>query len=642
MDTTNSGFNSMLKSATLIDSGYKEKTIQLLDTFLSKYNISSVAFNDKLVSIVQQLQRRRKEFNATRFFVLVVGPVKSGKSTLVNIFARQYVSPTAYRECTAIPTIIGKSSGEHFEKIVQYFPSEEYNSDKDKVETFDYIVDVIREVEKQDVLENRVRKVASVLTPEKVKETITLYHDTEEDIEQLVATIGIKGGGFIDDEIMLIDMPGLDGSKKHIENTLVYKSMAQRADVVFFVQSSTSALNKSSIDFLNELFADKRGQVPVWLIHNIHESQYFINDDDKKAAELREQIDLGSKRVQESFKISRFDQLALNLGKVYSALNEPERIRPINKDEVDATLEEYLAKESELITTLKKERQAIKDEINVGKSQDVINSSINIISHLIEDAKERKRKLESNIQEAIELEQLLNSVQISPSNFLTEYDALITKEHIANAWECAIQGLIKESYPIDGNKIKGKDLMKKIDLVRMEACKKMPIGVGTNFRTQLCESLYKEIYSALFQKLSEIETKFTSFLQTEDVKLTNKLRDIISEKLSSQAPDFTAYYSDVKPKNWTGIFAKKYDTAEQTEYLNLIKSSLIESIPSKFVEYRNIIKADFNAIRDEYITQLKAEIRQLATAYEKAQRAAISSIEAEIKTMQNMLKDLEY
>lgn len=125
-----SGFNSMVNSNQIDGQANREQMLRKLDEILETYTSDNVSFCKDVESVLKQLKRRRKEFDATRFFVLVVGPVKSGKSTLVNIFARKYVSPTAYKECTAIPTIIGKSNGGHLNKIIQYFPTKEYCSDE--------------------------------------------------------------------------------------------------------------------------------------------------------------------------------------------------------------------------------------------------------------------------------------------------------------------------------------------------------------------------------------------------------------------------------------------------------------------------------------------------------------------------------
>ncbi len=637
----NSGFNSMVNNSTQqANQSTKDHMINKLDFLLKKYENQN--FNEELVSVVKQLRRKRKEFDATRFFVLVVGPVKSGKSTLVNIFARKYVSPTAYKECTALPTIIGKSDREHLNKIIQYFPTESFSTEKAQKETFDYIVDVIREVEDHEVLNERVRKISTELTPDKIKEIVTLYHDEETDKKELVVSIGIEGGGFIDDEIMLIDMPGLDGGKKHKDNTLVYSNMAERADVVFFVQSTTSALNKASIDFLNKLFHEKKGKVPVWLIHNVHDSQYFLVEDDKKKADIQEQIEIGQKRVRDGFGIDKFDYKLLNLGKIYAAINEPDRVKPENREEIERTLEEYEKVENELIETLKKERQEIKDTINIGKATDTINESIEIVRKIIHETTNRKQSIKDSIDKMNRLSEKLDKVQIFDTPFLTEYDNLLAKEQIKNSWETKIAQIVSRNLPNGGDEIKGKDLKEKIDKITLESSNAMPVGMGTQFRSQLGHSLNTAIVESLKTVIDEIEQSIKEISPKETIHFTLKI-DI--EDLKKKSSNFESYYSDITEKErkiylFGAKGSKSYEYSEQNDYLKIVKNYLIENIPLKLQEYRNILKDDFITIRDKFIAKLKAQINESAERYANEQKIVIEKLDQEIGVMNDMLEDL--
>ena len=54
----------------------------------------------------RKVKNRSQEHRNGSFIVLIVGPVKSGKSTLVNLIAKSYVSPTHFLECTVRSSII--------------------------------------------------------------------------------------------------------------------------------------------------------------------------------------------------------------------------------------------------------------------------------------------------------------------------------------------------------------------------------------------------------------------------------------------------------------------------------------------------------------------------------------------------------
>ena len=75
------------------------------------YN-SCIGNSSVVISQLSKAENRSKEYENGTFIVLVVGPVKSGKSTLVNLIANAYVSPTHFLECTVRPSIISQRRGE--------------------------------------------------------------------------------------------------------------------------------------------------------------------------------------------------------------------------------------------------------------------------------------------------------------------------------------------------------------------------------------------------------------------------------------------------------------------------------------------------------------------------------------------------
>ena len=77
----------------------------LLEGLSAEY-VPRLGGDEEIAAGLQRLARRAQEYRHGSFIMLVVGPVKSGKSTLVNLLAHRYVSPTDKLECTLRPTII--------------------------------------------------------------------------------------------------------------------------------------------------------------------------------------------------------------------------------------------------------------------------------------------------------------------------------------------------------------------------------------------------------------------------------------------------------------------------------------------------------------------------------------------------------
>ncbi len=348
----------------LINSG-KEKVRKFVETYLP------VQRDEQIRNSIKRLQTGYKEFDSTQFLVLVVGAVKSGKSTLVNLFAHEYVSPTHFLECTVRPSIISKDNEK---KIYQYTLKQGRN----KVEAFNTIIDYIRGIsDKAETDENSECKVYDLNT-----HNLDLYvrlNMNEENIRldnTLITNITTPGGNLINGETIIIDMPGLDGGYANFDDP-IYKEIAEHADFIIFVQSSNSAVNKISKEFL-DLLIEKNGEVPVSLIHNVFDASYWRPEKEKEK-QINEQIDFAVKTIKDR-KFSILNAYPINLGKVTDAETYP------YIDDLQTEKDKFSAIESELFNTIKDKRNQIHEKNCIFK----ILNAINGLQTLLD---ERKRML---------------------------------------------------------------------------------------------------------------------------------------------------------------------------------------------------------------------------------------------------------
>ncbi len=278
----------------------------------------SATYTDNLAScpgIIHQLHKaenRSMEYLNGTFIVIVVGPVKSGKSTLVNLIAGAYVSPTHFLECTVRPSIISQKK-DGSECSISVYTSEQ---PANRVEQIDAIIDCIRGIEQESNLSG-ITKAIYPLTPENIKDKVELDLKSSLISDTLVTSITTPGGILMKEDVFIVDMPGFDGEYANIDDP-VYDAIAQRADLIIFVQSSNSAISKVSEQFLRKL-SDNNKDVPVCLIHNVFDSAHWRSSevrqtviDDQKQFALREIKRLG-------FNISENQCFSLNLGKVEDA-----------------------------------------------------------------------------------------------------------------------------------------------------------------------------------------------------------------------------------------------------------------------------------------------------------------------------------
>lgn len=257
---------------------------------------------------------RAHEYENGTFIVLVVGPVKSGKSTLVNLIANAYVSPTHFLECTVRPSIISQRREGEDCRITVYTTEDS----RRRVEQIDSVIDSIRGIENGESLQDVVKSEFE-LTPENIKDKVELGLQESLSAETLVTSITTPGGRLMKQDVFIIDMPGFDGEYANIDDP-VYDTIAQRADLIVFVQSSNSAISKVSGQFLKKLHENNK-DVPVCLIHNVFDSAHWRDDAERRqTVEEQKQFALGEIR-RLGFKIDAEQCFSINLGKVEDSRN---------------------------------------------------------------------------------------------------------------------------------------------------------------------------------------------------------------------------------------------------------------------------------------------------------------------------------
>lgn len=264
----------------------------------------------EFLSRLNTVVSRAREFADRSFVILVAGPVKSGKSTFVNLVANAFVSPTHFLECTVRPSIIS-AAGEADDHVITVYKSE--NRDR-VVEQVDAIIDSLRGLIPDERIPEVIRQEWP-LTPENIDEYVALDISDVNMDGTLITTIKTPGGKLLTNGVYLIDMPGFDGSKANLDSPL-YRTIASRADLIILVQSSNSAITKVSEDFFSLLRENNRN-VPVCLLHNVFEAAFWRGDEQKRAA-VEEQMAYAVSRIKEmGFNLDAGNAYAVNLGMVW-------------------------------------------------------------------------------------------------------------------------------------------------------------------------------------------------------------------------------------------------------------------------------------------------------------------------------------
>ena len=242
--------------------------------------LGSDSYSDSISGIKEQCKRllcRSQEWKSKAFMIIVVGPVKSGKSTFVNLLAHEKVSPTHFLECTVRPSIISKKKDKNEDSLITPFITDGAPT----MEHVDAIIDYIKELDFADL--GKIKKESPcLLTSENLDRKVSYRIGLEntENEKVVLTSITPKGGEFLQNNIFLIDMPGFDGVLANLDKPF-YEAIVNRADLVVFVQSSNSAINKISEKFC-ELIRNRNGSIPIYFIHNYFDSAYWHTEGEKK------------------------------------------------------------------------------------------------------------------------------------------------------------------------------------------------------------------------------------------------------------------------------------------------------------------------------------------------------------------------
>lgn len=323
---------------------------------------------DLIIHHLRQLENRSKEFHNPSFVVLVVGPVKSGKSTFVNLVARNYVSPTHFLECTVRPSLISSDKRDSLTVYRSTNPEhkeEQINNILDSINGLSDIEDIV-DVRKEDFeySEENVDRYIKL-------DTISVAND-----DILLTSIKTHGGKLLQDHVYLVDMAGFDGANVNFESP-AYKAIIERADLIVFVQSSNSAISKVSASFF-ELLQTKNCTVPVCLVHNVFESAYW-RDEASKRKDIEEQKEYAVSQINTKYKLALDSNYAfnLNLRKVYDwnkgryVVEAKEALEKENRcfEESEEAMYELFQKRESIrlvncVSRTKIQRDVLLDEIN--------------------------------------------------------------------------------------------------------------------------------------------------------------------------------------------------------------------------------------------------------------------------------------
>ena len=419
-----------------------ESISKQLETLTTEF--SAVLGNDEIKSNLIRLYRRSKEYKNGSFIMLVVGPVKSGKSTLVNLLAHRYVSPTDKLECTIRPSIISGIDSEEECSIEVYTAKDENRKEKD----LDLIIDKLRGIiEDESEIREHLTKEVYPLNNDNINAYITpSYNKGDNSIITSISTTGSKLLKSADSgKIFIADMPGFDGNRVNLSNSL-YDAISKRVDLILFVHSSVSAFNVTSNEYLEKL-REYNGTVPVFLIHNVFDANFWKN----KETRLKD-VERQSKNEYDEIKSKGFniepDYIScINLGMVTDYINKDENCLPEFDEELKKEYDAFENIEEKLYNKITTNISKLRLDRCLDRTEKLKNDLIELIKSNKASLKSRKEDKDSfeNVFASLdkitgltstEIEEIIDNVASDANRFIFKSQAKSRVNKSMSTKEC--------------------------------------------------------------------------------------------------------------------------------------------------------------------------------------------------------------
>ncbi len=535
-----------------------EETIKLIIDFENSYdNIDTLGtYKEYVEEAKHKLRISKEELEKENYMLMVMGGVKSGKSSLINTLVGEKISAAKLGvETTMYPSIISPSEKNEiviYRKRSGDTPTDNHNK-KDLVSA---VINDIKELSSaKEGLENfNIEKIKVELT----ESNILQYTANESrDIDILLVNIRtkVKEDSIIRKGVFIIDTPGIDGNKAGISGTrnensneyLLAEELVRRSNYLLFMQSSITPLSKDSSNLLKTM-KDIQNRV-IFFVHN----KFSIN-------EWRKEIEYNSENISESQKIFqsfniKISPITIDLGMAYDAIFKDYLIKDefTYKDLLQSSNLEIL--ENDIYNAIKKN----------GKETHY-SSQVSNISTMIENFKQNLEQEHSKNKIALQAKK--DKISENFSNILNHLSklSLTNKEdffkilkNIKNNTGIKFQSNNETIFALNEAEFSTKEMTSKETLKQDEFNK-----------------IKKDISDKIIKKHNQnvdicididVFNKFINYNGEENIII--KSIDAINECINSKDPinEFILRQNDLQQL--------KYDSNKNIEYINIAKQSWI-------------------------------------------------------------------
>ena len=371
--------------------------------------------------------------------------------------------------------------------------------------------------------------------------------------------------------------------------------------------------------------------MPLRLIHNIHDSMYFIKDDitDSK---LRRQIERAEEYIRSKWKgYHDFKHHTLNFAKIASMVIESDgdNVKEKFKEELLCVKKEFEAFEEDTVNALKAERQAIKDGNNIRKARATMSRASKKLTDAVNAIDEKLSAIRLQLETLDTLNGIIEMTEVSFVSLLMDFANKLSAERIVDTYEARVRALTETPISRAAGNIWGKELKDEIDTLAKDYDGIALLGKGSNvyvFLKNTLGNLLKSHFSQLIDEKILPQLRMVLLNNTPNLMAGVAINE---DKLPYSLSSFVPRYSDIEEYYYMiGLIRRRkyYNEELWKEYIVDYRNSVINELPNKLDLYKNNVAAVIDEIFIEYKGDIKARLDSAVNSAKEALDKEIGSL----------------
>jgi len=484
-------------------------------------NILNFDDKEEISNIIRQCLRLNEESKRGLYFLTIQGSLKTGKSTLTNLFIKDNIAITkAGQDTTKTPYVITRAHDGQ-SKIVIYYLSRNIKGDKQKQEDIfrnilEAIIDDIKGLEFENPYKNYFNKKIEPLDKEKIYK-----YTVEKSIEEAIfinIQVSKKNdeNNLLDNDIAILDTPGIEGLKAK-KNQKIIEEIKKRTNMLVVMQSTVTPINANELEELKDYINE---EVEIRLLHNIFELKPWANEYDRQKLQEDEEssIQKAKEIILSELNVNPISN-SFNLAKVYDYMRNKEVYKNLENDY--KKFQEFNKELIETINNVKiesRQRKAYKQFKNL---LDDLSSSNSVLLKL----KEKYKNIIDRVdRERYEIEEQFEFVENSIKEFFDIFESKY-KRKIEELFEKhKLRSELKITNPNIGkidcfNKQKINQAKKEIE----DFVNNLKEEINNLYKVKVVNFLKEEYKEELFNVMCNLK----DFLNRKDMnKFTIKISDV--------------------------------------------------------------------------------------------------------------------